>query len=261
MKKSEKIAGISFLLVAVFYIGMYALGGVSEINITDASFVKNIVLIAAFVLLGVAFLANLHYVAVVATAVVAVLMGISAGQGIYTYAQADMFSLIFDWNGMSSLLLLGYITYPLGMALAAVTIIINIIRNNVKKNTSGLVVLTVIFILISTIPMIIFIVYCLAALKFNLSGTGKAGPAVIMMLGLFICYIMGFIAGSCTYKIKMTKRNNYVPYNDIDLNNPYATSGSDPLSNNGSANPYTNLQTERKYYEPDKDVSDYNNQK
>ena len=51
------------------------------------------------------------------------------------------------------------------------------------------------------------------------------------------------------------------PYNDIDLNNPYATSGSDPLSNNGSANPYTNLQTERKYYEPDKDVSDYNNQK
>ena len=49
--------------------------------------------------------------------------------------------------------------------------------------------------------------------------------------------------------------------NDIDLNNPYATSGSDPLSNNGSANPYTNLQTERKYYEPDKDVSDYNNQK
>lgn len=40
MKKSEKIAGISFLLVAVFYIGMYALGGVSEINITDASFVK-----------------------------------------------------------------------------------------------------------------------------------------------------------------------------------------------------------------------------
>ena len=60
MKKSEKIAGISFLLVAVFYIGMYALGGVSEINITDASFVKNIVLIAAFVLLGVAFLANLR---------------------------------------------------------------------------------------------------------------------------------------------------------------------------------------------------------
>ena len=57
------------------------------------------------------------------------------------------------------------------------------------------------------------------------------------MLGLFICYIIGFIAGSCTYKIKMTKRNNYVPYNDIDLNNPYATSGSDPLSNNGSANP------------------------
>lgn len=256
MKKSEKIAGISFLLVAVFYIGMYALGGVSEINITDASFVKNIVLIAAFVLLGVAFLANLHYVAVVATAVVAVLMGISAGQGIYTYAQVDMFSLIFDWKGMSSLLLLGYITYPLGMALAAVTMIINIIRNNVKKNTSGLVVLTVIFILISTIPMIIFIVYCLALLKFNLSGTGKAGPAVIMMLGLFICYIIGFIAGSCTYKIKMTKRNNYVPYNDIDLNNPYATSGSDPLSNNGSANPYTNLQTERKYYEPDKDVSD-----
>lgn len=182
MKKSEKIAGISFLLVAVFYIGMYALGGVSEINITDASFVKNIVLIAAFVLLGVAFLANLHYVAVVATAVVAVLMGISAGQGIYTYAQVDMFSLIFDWNGMSSLLLLGYITYPLGMALAAVTMIINIIRNNVKKDTSGLVVLTVIFILISTIPMIVFIVYCLALLKFNLSGTGKAGPAVIMML-------------------------------------------------------------------------------
>ena len=104
---------------------------------------------------------------------------------------------------MSSLLLLGYITYPLGMALAAVTMIINIIRNNVKKNTSGLVVLTVIFILISTIPMIIFIVYCLALLKFNLSGTGKAGPAVIMMLGLFICYIIGFIAGSCTYKIKM----------------------------------------------------------
>lgn len=92
------------MLVAVFYIGMYALGGVSEINITDASFVKNIVLIAAFVLLGVAFLANLHYVAVVATAVVAVLMGISAGQGIYTYAQVDMFSLIFDWKGMSSLL-------------------------------------------------------------------------------------------------------------------------------------------------------------
>ena len=55
MKKSEKIAGISFLLVAVFYIGMYALGGVSEINITDASFVKNIVLIAAFVLLGVEY--------------------------------------------------------------------------------------------------------------------------------------------------------------------------------------------------------------
>ena len=52
-----------------------------------------------------------------------------------------------------------------------------------------------------------------------------------------------------------------MPYNDIDLNNPYATSGSDPLSNNGSANPYTNLQTERKYYEPNKDVSDYNNQK
>lgn len=51
-----------------------------------------------------AFLANLHYVAVVATAVVAVLMGISAGQGIYTYAQVDMFSLIFDWKGMSSLL-------------------------------------------------------------------------------------------------------------------------------------------------------------
>lgn len=94
-----------------------------------------------------AFLANLHYVAVVATAVVAVLMGISAGQGIYTYAQVDMFSLIFDWKGMSSLLLLGYITYPLGMALAAVTMIINIIRNNVKKNTSGLVVLTVILYL------------------------------------------------------------------------------------------------------------------
>lgn len=261
MKKSEKIAGISFLLVAVFYIGMYALGGISEIRITDASFVKNIVLIAAFVLMGVAFLANLHYVAVVAAAVVAVIMGISAGQGIYAYAQVDMFSNIFDWNGMSSLILLGYITYPLGMALAAVTMIINIIRNNVKKNTSGLAVLTVIFILISTIPMIVFIVYCLVAIKFNLSGTGKAGPAVIMMLGLFICYIIGFIAGSCTYKITMTKRNNYVPYNDIDLNNPYATSGSDPLSNNGSANPYTNLQTERKYYEPNKDVSDYDNQK
>lgn len=262
MKKSEKTAGISFLLVAAFYIGMYALGGISEISITDISVVKNIVLIAAFALMGVAFLANLHYVAVGAALVVAVLMGISAGHGIYAYAEIGLFRYIFDWQGMSSLLLLGYITYPLGMTLAAVTMIINIIRNNVKKNTSGLIVFPVIFILISTIPMIVYIVYCLAVLlKFNLSGTGKAGPAVIMMLGLFICYIIGFIAGSCTYKLTMTKRNNYVPYNDIDLNNPYATSGSDPLSNNGSANPYAASQTERKYYEPNKDVSDYNSQK
>lgn len=261
MKKSEKIAGISFLLVAAFYIGMYALGGITEINITDTSVVKNIILIAAFVLMGVAFLANLHYVAAVAALVVAVIMGIAAGQVIDTYAGLDLFRHIFDWNGMSSLILLGYVTYPLGLTLAAITMIINIIRNNIKKNTSGLVGLTVVFILISTIPMIVYIVYCLAVLlKFNLSGTGKAGPAVIMMLGLFIVYIIGFIAGSCTYKVKMTTRNNYVPYNDIDLNNPYATSGPDPLSNNGSANPYAASQTERKYYEPDKDVSDYNNQ-
>lgn len=261
MKKSEKTAGISFLLVAAFYIGMYALGGVSEIRITDASVVKSIVLIVAFALMGVAFLANLHYVAVGAAAVVAVLMGISAGQGIYAYVQVGLFRYIFDWHGISSLLLLGYITYPLGMTFAAVTMIINIIRNNIKKDASGPVALTVIFILISTVPMIVYIVYCLAVLHFNLSGTGKAGPALIMMLGLFICYIIGFIAGSRTYKLTMTTRNNYVPYNDIDLNNPYATSGSDPLSNNGSANPYAASQTERKYYEPNKDVSDYNNQK
>lgn len=239
-KKTNVISAKFFFLMLLCAIGMvvYCIitansnGGKLNVNMADPSTIRSIIYLAA-VLMIMIFLFSQSYPAVIIFSLIA--GGIMLFNGIKGFMDLNSVKnqLGFSEIGDVKIMCISILLYPTLAGLAYVLMGISIAVNTKKQSATGLSVVTVITSLLSIIPISYYFVRIIVELVKSVNPEPYSRELVTFLVIIFICMILififsalGIMFGASCFAFKARTRNNYTPYSELDLSNPYAAPGA-----------------------------------
>lgn len=244
-------------------------GGQLDFNISDTNTILSIVYLVS-VLLIMIFLYAKAYPAVIFFSLVA--GGVMLYNGINRFIQYNEYGELIDFvlgnSDITKGLFFSFIIFPIGIGLSYILMAISIGINTKKQGITPLSIITMVVSLISVAPITYYFVKMTIDLFKAISyleGVSYGAENEITFIKIvyvsiclnFVFTALAIIAGCCCYKLKARTRNNYTPYSELDLSNPYAAPGAS-IGGNDSGNTNSAMGGQS-FYQPYKGDESSNN--
>ena len=242
-KKTNVTSAVFFLLMLLCNVGLvvYCImtansnGGKLNIDMTEPSTIRSIIYLAA-VLMIMIFMFSQSYPAVIFFSLIA--GGIMLFNGIKGFIDFNLVKSYLSYENIPGLgdvkfFYISILLYPTLAGLAYILMGISIAVNTQKQSATGLTVVTVITSIISILPISYYFIRIIIELVKSVNPEPYSREMVTFLVIIFICMILififsalGIMFGASCFKFKARTRNNYTPYSELDLSNPYAAPGA-----------------------------------
>lgn len=242
-KKTNVISAVFFLLMLLCNVGLvvYCIivansnGGKLNIDMTEPSTLRSIIYLAAVLMIMIFMFSRAYPAAVFFSLIAGGIMLFNGIKGFIDFNSVKNYLSFGNIPGLgdAKFFYISILLYPTLAGLAYVLMGISIAVNTKKQSNTGLGVVTVITSLLSIIPISYYFIRVVVELIKLVKLEPDSGEAVTILTVIYICMLLififsalGIMFGASCFTFKARTRNNYTPYSELDLSNPYAAPGA-----------------------------------
>lgn len=242
-KKNNVTSAVFFLLMLLCNVGLvvYCIiiansnGGRLNIDMTEPSTIRSIIYLAAVLMIMIFMFSRSYPAAVFFSLIAGGIMLFNGIKGFIDFNSVKNYLMFGNIPGLGDVkfFYISILLYPTLAGLAYVLMGISIAVNTKKQSTTGLGVVTVITSLLSIIPISYYFIRVVVELIKLMKLEQDSGESVTILMVIYICMLLififsalGIMFGASCFAFKARTRNNYTPYSELDLSNPYAAPGA-----------------------------------